>query len=117
MTSNPLQRRSHRLAWVTLWTNIAVILWGAFVRSTGSGAGCGEHWPECNGEVVPRPESVETWIELIHRATSGIALLLTLALLITTFRAWPTKSPARRGARDQEAPGHLEPMRDRTHVV
>ena len=45
--------RLHRFAWVVLLFNLAVILWGAFVRATGSGAGCGAHWPLCNGEVVP----------------------------------------------------------------
>src|SRR5690606_8937667 len=38
-------------AWGTLAYNLAVIVWGAYVRATGSGAGCGSHWPLCNGEV------------------------------------------------------------------
>jgi heme A synthase len=92
------QQRVHRLAWATLWMNIGVILWGAFVRATGSGAGCGEHWPECNGEVIPRSDSIETLIELTHRATSGLALLMVLALLVMTRKAWPEGSPARGGA-------------------
>jgi cytochrome c oxidase assembly protein subunit 15/protoheme IX farnesyltransferase len=48
---------------------IAVVLMGAVVRITGSGAGCGQHWPTCNGEVAHLPKSVETWIELTHRTT------------------------------------------------
>jgi heme A synthase len=92
------QQKVYRLAHATLWTNIFVILWGAFVRSTGSGAGCGEHWPECNGEVIPLSDSSATWIEFTHRLTSGGALLMTLALLITTYKAWPKGSPARSGA-------------------
>ena len=43
-----------RFAWAVLAYNVAVILWGAYVRATGSGAGCGNHWPLCNGEIVPR---------------------------------------------------------------
>ena len=41
-------------AWAVVAYNLAVILWGAYVRASGSGAGCGSHWPLCNGEVVPR---------------------------------------------------------------
>ena len=72
--------RLARIAWLTLGWTVAVILWGAFVRATGSGAGCGAHWPLCNGEVVPRAPVLETMVEYTHRLTSGLALLLVLAL-------------------------------------
>lgn len=78
--------------------NLLVILWGAYVRASGSGAGCGSHWPLCNGEVVPRAREVETLIELTHRATSGVALLLVFGLAVWAFRAFPSKHPVRRGA-------------------
>lgn len=58
-----------------LFLNVAVILWGAYVRATGSGAGCGSHWPLCNGEVIPRAVEVETKIEFIHRLSSGLAFV------------------------------------------
>lgn len=87
-----------RLAWSTLLYDLAVILWGAFVRATGSGAGCGSHWPDCNGELIPRSPSVETMIEFTHRATSGLALLLTVALFIASFKAAERGSWVRRGA-------------------
>ena len=74
-----------RLSWFTLGWNVLVILWGAVVRATGSGAGCGAHWPTCNGEVIPPSPTVATLIEFSHRATSGIALLLVAALL---YQAW-----------------------------
>jgi heme A synthase len=90
--------RLARFAWVVLAWNVAVILWGAFVRATGSGAGCGAHWPLCNGEVLPRAPAVETMIEFTHRATSGLALLLVLALALWVFRARPEGHPARRAA-------------------
>lgn len=76
--------RSHRFAifvWAVLAYNILVVLWGAFVRATGSGAGCGSHWPLCNGTVIPRAPEVATMIEFTHRLTSGIALLLVAAVL------------------------------------
>jgi len=78
--------------------NVLVILWGAFVRATGSGAGCGSHWPTCNGEIIPRPQSVETLIEFTHRATSGLALLAVLALFVWAFRTHPRKHIVRLGA-------------------
>ena len=65
--------RFAKFAWAVLIWNVIVVLWGAFVRATGSGAGCGNHWPLCNGEVVPTAPQVETLIELSHRLTSGVA--------------------------------------------
>jgi len=90
--------RLARFAWGVLVYNLAVIAWGAFVRATGSGAGCGRHWPMCNGEVIPRPKHVETVIEFAHRATSGIALVLVIALFVAVFRTYPKRSSARRAA-------------------
>ena len=90
--------RLTRFAWLVLGWNVAVILWGAFVRATGSGAGCGAHWPLCNGEVVPRAPALETMIEFTHRATSGVALLLVFALCLWVFREKPKGHPARRAA-------------------
>jgi len=90
--------RLARFAWVVLGWNVAVILWGAFVRATGSGAGCGAHWPLCNGEVVPRAPALETMVEFTHRATSGLALLLVFALGLWVFRERPKGHPARPAA-------------------
>ena len=75
------ERQFLRLAWVTLGYAIAVIIWGAVVRATSSGAGCGAHWPLCNGDVVPLAPRVQTVIEFAHRTTSGLILLLTAALV------------------------------------
>ncbi len=90
--------RPATFAWGVLAYNLAVIVWGAYVRATGSGAGCGSHWPLCNGEVIPRAPSVETLIEFSHRITSGVALLAVVALLVWTFRARRPGHPARRAA-------------------
>lgn len=90
--------RFARYAWFVLAINIFVILWGAVVRATGSGAGCGSHWPNCNGEIIPTAPQVETLIEFTHRLTSGVALLLVLGLLIWSWRAYPQKHPVRLGA-------------------
>lgn len=90
--------RIARFAWFVLAYNIAVILWGAYVRASGSGAGCGAHWPLCNGEVIPRSPSIETLIEYSHRLTSGLALIAVVWMLAWTRRAVPPRHPARRGA-------------------
>ncbi len=78
--------RFSRFAWAVLIYNLAVVLWGAYVRATGSGAGCGRHWPLCNGEVVPRSPRVETLIEFTHRITSGLALVLVIILVVWAWK-------------------------------
>lgn len=90
--------RFARFAWGTLAYNVAVVLWGAFVRATGSGAGCGSHWPLCNGEIVPRAPRVETLIELTHRLTSGLALVAVVVLAVWAFRRFGQGHPVRLGA-------------------
>ena len=83
----PLERGSltrpkfQHAAWGVLGFDVLVILWGAFVRATHSGAVCGSHWPTCNGEVIPFASRVESLIEFTHRATSGLAFLLAVFLL------------------------------------
>jgi heme A synthase len=84
-----------RFAWGTLFFNVGVIVWGAYVRATGAGAGCGNHWPLCNGEVIPRAARIETLIEFSHRATSGMAAILVFALCVACLRALPKRHPAR----------------------
>ena len=74
-----------RFAWGVLAYFIAVILWGALVRATGSGAGCGDHWPLCNGTVLQHSPRVDTMIEFTHRVTSGISFFSAVGLLVWTF--------------------------------
>jgi len=85
-------------AWAVLAFNVLVVLWGAYVRATGSGAGCGNHWPMCNGEVVPRTPQIATLIEFTHRVTSAMALFAIAGLLIWAFRAYPRGHRIRLGA-------------------
>jgi heme A synthase len=87
-----------RTAWLVLVYNLGVIAWGAYVRATGSGAGCGAHWPLCDGRIVPRSLGAATMIEYSHRITSGLALLSVVLLLVWIRRACPPGHPARRGA-------------------
>ena len=88
----------HHFAWGVLGFDVLVILWGAFVRATHSGAGCGSHWPTCNGEVIPFAPRVETLIEFTHRLTSGIAFLLAIALVVWAYKRYPKTHTAFRAA-------------------
>jgi heme A synthase len=92
------QRRFARYAWAVVVYNLFVVMWGAYVRATGSGAGCGSHWPLCNGQVLPRTPALATVIEFTHRLTSGLDLLLVAGLLVWAFRAFPKGHAARLGA-------------------
>lgn len=76
---------------------VLVVLLGAVVRITGSGAGCGQHWPTCNGEVAHLPQRLETWIELTHRTTSGLDFLGVLGLVVLALWLRPAR-PARLAA-------------------
>lgn len=78
--------------------NLFVILFGAWVRISGSGAGCGEHWPTCNGQIIPLAPSLKTIIEFTHRLTSGLSLIVTIALLILVFRRTAKGHLARKAA-------------------
>jgi heme a synthase len=91
-------RRFARLAWWALGYTLFVILFGAVVRITGSGAGCGQHWPTCQGEVAHLPRSIETSIELGHRVTSGLSLIAVVALAILAFRRFPHGHGVRKAA-------------------
>jgi cytochrome c oxidase assembly protein subunit 15 len=77
---------------------VLVVLWGAIVRTTGSGAGCGNHWPLCNGDFVPHHPRLATIIEFTHRSMSGI--LTTLVALLAAWVFWkrPRGDRARRGS-------------------
>ncbi|MFC5846988.1 COX15/CtaA family protein [Deinococcus petrolearius] len=87
-----------RVAWAALIYNVLVILWGAVVRLTGAGAGCGEHWPLCNGVVVPQSPTLHTVIEFSHRLTSGASGLLAIGLVALAFAGTAKGHPARFGA-------------------
>jgi heme a synthase len=56
------------------------------VRATGSGAGCGNRWPLCNGTVLPRTPQAQTVIEFTHRLTSALAVVMVSSLLLWCWR-------------------------------
>jgi heme A synthase len=87
-----------RYAWGVLAWNLIVVLWGAYVRASGSGAGCGNHWPLCNGDVVPRAPRLETIIEFTHRMTSAVSLFATGWLAVWSVLRFPRDHRVRRYA-------------------
>ena len=90
-------KRLRGLAIATLAVNVVVIVLGALVRATGSGAGCGKSWPTCKGTLVPELEGA-TAIEFTHRAASGVALVLVAVMVWLVFRRTERGHPARLGA-------------------
>ena len=87
-----------RFAWGVLAYNVLVVLWGTYVRASGSGAGCGSHWPLCNGVVVPHAPRLETIIEFTHRLSSGLSLALVGGLWVWSRRVFAREQMARRAA-------------------
>lgn len=98
MPTNSSHRSFARYAWAVLAFNLGVVLWGAYVRATGSGAGCGQHWPLCNGVIMPVAPTLKTIIEFTHRVTSGIDLAMVALLVVWAFRVFPRFHPVRLGA-------------------
>src|SRR5437763_13765200 len=90
--------RFHHYAWGLLGYNLCVILGGAFVRATISGDGCGNHWPDCNGALIPLSGEVRQFVEYGHRVSTGLLLPLVLVLVFLAFRGFPKGHPARAGS-------------------
>ncbi|MGZ3775349.1 MAG: COX15/CtaA family protein [Pseudobdellovibrionaceae bacterium] len=61
-----------KLAFGVLFYSVLVILWGAWVRISHSGDGCGDTWPLCHGQLIPEAQRGKTWVEYGHRLMSGI---------------------------------------------
>ena len=87
------------LAWTLLVLCFFVIVWGAFVRLSGSGAGCGASWPLCDGRVIPISAGEKTYIEFFHRVTSGLALICSVFLYLLGRKSFSVNHPARRASR------------------
>lgn len=100
--ANPKDDRAfgmyRRFAWGLLLYNFVVIALGALVRATGSGDGCGSHWPNCDGELIPTNPSVQKLIEYTHRIFSVVDGPLVLALAVGAFYLFPRKHPVRAAA-------------------
>jgi heme a synthase len=78
-----------KLVWINLFYLLCVIVFGAYVRATGSGAGCGNHWPLCNAQIIPQTNQTKTLIEYTHRMTSGILLILASLIWYLSRKFFP----------------------------
>ena len=88
-----------RFSWGLLAYTLVVIVWGAFVRASGSGDGCGNNWPHCGDTLIPQGQVAKTWVEFSHRISSSVIFgILILAALIWAFRIFPKGNPVRKAA-------------------
>jgi heme A synthase len=87
-----------RFAWAVLAYNLPVILWGAYVRVSFSGDGCGANWPTCNGQVLPGQMATPTLIEFTHRMMTSVDAIALIALCAWAFFVFPKRHAVRRYA-------------------
>lgn len=90
--------RYAKFAWALLLYTLPVIVYGAFVRASLSGDGCGAHWPDCYGQLLPTGGELKRYIEYIHRFSSGLYGLLALTVWIGAFRVFPKGHVVRKAA-------------------
>ena len=95
-----MTRRFTTLAWSAAAFTYLLIVLGAVVRITGSGLGCGDHWPLCNGHFFPPLDDIGTVIEWSHRLVAALVSILVIALAVYD---WWLRPPGRRAAR----PSHI----------
>jgi heme A synthase len=91
-------KRFENWAWAFTAYVVAVILFGAWVRISHSGAGCGAHWPLCDGEILPSAASTEKLIEFTHRITSGLCGVFSIILVVWAWRGFGRKAAPTRAA-------------------
>jgi cytochrome c oxidase assembly protein subunit 15 len=96
VTSRRTTKTLEWYAWGVVGYNILVILWGAVVRATGSGAGCGDRWPLCNGDFFPHHPRLATMIEFAHRSMTGVCTILIVGLVVWVFYATKRGDKVRR---------------------
>ena len=90
-------RTVRRLAYLALLIGFAQIVFGAIVRITGSGMGCGDHWPDCYGSFTPAPNAPDLLVEISHRYGAAALSLAILALVIAAWRARGERGVGGRG--------------------
>ena len=73
------------LGLLALFLGFAQVVFGAIVRITGSGMGCGDHWPDCYGAFTPAHSGSSLLVEISHRYGAA-ALSLAIAALVVA--AW-----------------------------
>src|SRR5437899_3059723 len=90
-----MPRRFPSLAWAAAVCTYLLIVLGAVVRISGSGLGCGEHWPLCNGHLFPPLNDIGTVIEWSHRLVAALVTILVVVLAIPGLAPAVRESKAR----------------------
>lgn len=98
MEVRPDANNFRRFAWLALFLNLVVILWGVFLRASLSGDGCGQHWLTCNGEVIPETPQFKTIIEFTHRVSTTVVFLASVVTLVWALKKFGKGDPIRKTA-------------------
>jgi heme A synthase len=101
-----MPQRFSQLAWTAAISTYLLIILGAIVRITGSGMGCGEHWPLCRGQLLP-PFDVPTLIEYAHRLSAAVVSVLVVGL--AAYAWWLRDAPEETTQRAGPASGTGSP--------
>ena len=87
VTTTPVPAPVRRAAYAALFVSLVHIIFGAIVRITGSGMGCGDHWPKCHGYWIPPFERMDLIIEITHRYLALALFVAIAALVVAVLRA------------------------------
>src|SRR5204863_3579683 len=78
-------RTIRTIGYVALLLGFAQVVFGAIVRISGSGMGCGDHWPDCYGAFTPTHDAATLLVEISHRYG---AAALSIAIVALVVAAW-----------------------------
>lgn len=87
-----------KFVWFVMAYNLAAIAWGAFVRATFSGDGCGSHWPTCGGQIIPDADSLKKMVEFSHRVSTGMIVPMTVMMVVWSRFAFTAGHQARKAS-------------------
>lgn len=74
-----------RLSYIALAVAYTHLVFGAIVRISGSGMGCGDNWPKCYGHWFPPLDQPTLVIEWTHRLLAALLLVALASLAIGTW--------------------------------
>ena len=97
-----MTRQYRVIAWVAAAATYLLIVFGAIVRITGSGMGCGDHWPLCNGHLLPPFDDLATVIEWGHRQAAVLVSVFVVSL--AAYAWWLRRAPSAVGRQPSAAP-------------